>query len=417
MSDRADFEARLTAAYRVYTDRAPVDVDAVSMTAAVARGRTAGRWPFQARAWWLFAGTVLALLVLGAALLAGAQLLRPKTTIGGGGLLVVGQLDVPDAHFAQATGVHVFTLDATTGERVEIQTWPISQDVPGRWATWSPDRTHALLFGVAGTVPRIVDLPGQTSTPLRLSSDMSMPNGDDQFAWSPASDRVAVPLTDSASGIQHLGIFDLAGQGVASLSLPDGSGLGLPAWSPDGSSILLVGCLPCDTGPKPDPAVTPIPVPVPFDHLVIVPIDGSATRVLLEPTFIAGAAIWSPDGSTIAYPTQDGIATIAPADGRSTILTRGHDLDLRWSPDGHRIAFARFDDDGPIGIFVTDVDGSHLTQLTSGEDRSPDWSPDGGSLVFSRANPQAGGVYPSTWVVSSDGGTSNLLVTNSTVDW
>jgi hypothetical protein len=64
-----------------------------------------------------------------------------------------------------------------------------------------------------------------------------------------------------------------------------------------------------------------------------------ADKAVRDATAVATMVRLAADGdeasSTIAYPTLDGIATVTPAGGSPTIQTRGHDVDLRWSPDGH----------------------------------------------------------------------------------
>jgi len=67
-------------------------------------------------------------------------------------------------------------------------------------------------------------------------------------------------------------------------------------------------------------------------------------------------------------------------------LTDG--MDPAWSPDGKKVAFARWRD--PRGIYVIDEDGSNETLLFGwSEAKAPAWSPDGSHIVFTRH--QAGG--------------------------
>jgi Tol biopolymer transport system component len=67
-------------------------------------------------------------------------------------------------------------------------------------------------------------------------------------------------------------------------------------------------------------------------------------------------------------------------------LTDG--MDPAWSPDGKKVAFARWRD--PRGIYVIDEDGSNETLLFGwSEAKAPAWSPDGSYIVFTRH--QAGG--------------------------
>ncbi len=57
-----------------------------------------------------------------------------------------------------------------------------------------------------------------------------------------------------------------------------------------------------------------------------------------------------------------------------------------WSPDGTKIAFARWNINSRfVEIFVMNADGSDQRRLTqSREDHSPSWSPDGTKIAFWR---------------------------------
>lgn len=99
-------------------------------------------------------------------------------------------------------------------------------------------------------------------------------------------------------------------------------------------------------------------------------------------------AVWSPDGSQLAFTFGDRDSL-----GVWLVRTDGSDLHLlavtgkqqmypSWSPDGKQIAFSS-DSGGFLNIYVIDVDGQKLRQLTSGA-RSvyPSWSPDGRTIAF-----------------------------------
>jgi Tol biopolymer transport system component len=62
-------------------------------------------------------------------------------------------------------------------------------------------------------------------------------------------------------------------------------------------------------------------------------------------------------------------------------LTDG--MDPAWSPDGQKVAFARWRD--PRGIYVIDEGGSNETLLFGwSKAKAPAWSPDGSHIVFTR---------------------------------
>jgi TolB protein len=119
---------------------------------------------------------------------------------------------------------------------------------------------------------------------------------------------------------------------------------------------------------------------------------------------------WSPSGRWIAFerisPHKVRLFKVRADGSDLTLLLQGPcgnngcatDEDPGWSPSGKQIAFDR--SYGPVvngavahvGLFVMDVDGTHVRQLTEAvtptkyEDTSPQWSPDGTRLVFDRLN-------------------------------
>jgi len=114
----------------------------------------------------------------------------------------------------------------------------------------------------------------------------------------------------------------------------------------------------------------------------------------------AGSAEYSPDGSWVAWVTNDGrpgrVWRSRPDGSQAAAvtdpdrLTVGPLASLRWSPDGRFLAFAArgaAKDPGPPTMHLADV-GRGTVELLSGEDGhvahiDPCWAADGRSLVYS----------------------------------
>jgi TolB protein len=97
---------------------------------------------------------------------------------------------------------------------------------------------------------------------------------------------------------------------------------------------------------------------------------------------------WSPDGSAIAY-VSDQAGTpqiyIMPVNGgepRRLTLQGNYNTDPKWSPRGDLLAFtARIE--GRFQICTVRMDGTDWRVLTrSGSNQDPAWSPDGRMIAF-----------------------------------
>jgi TolB protein len=110
----------------------------------------------------------------------------------------------------------------------------------------------------------------------------------------------------------------------------------------------------------------------------------------------------------------DGFIYVMNPDGSSlTRLTgEGSYVDLAWSPDGERIAFAESGEFRPHDIYVMKADGTNVTRLTDGFlDYGPSWSPDGSKIAFSRS-PQSGTSTGADIYVMDSDGTDLIRLTN-----
>jgi len=410
MNNQSSFEARLAEALGEYADRAPTEMDPISITAAVAHRSMRRWWPTLPRHLsWLVAGTVLILLAVVAGLIAGSQLLRVHAAIGGGGLILIDQVEAPASDLTRPTAVHLFGLDVATGNRLPIADPPLGtfKRSWGWMATWwSPDRSHALVVHPGGGLQYIVDVAGHRLSEFELRATDTYNDVAGAGAWAPTSDRVATVVHNDTTNLNGtIVIFDLAGRQIQRRAMPAGWAGQASTWSPDASSLIL----------RAEPLGSSAEV-----HLLLVPLDGSPPRVFPLSSAYYGPAAWSPDGSTIAVESSIGIQIVDVATGRQTAITHGKDASPSWSPDGHQLAYMRSDGQGgSTGIYVAEVDGSNVRQLTSGVDGNPVWSPDGTMVVFTRqhTSPTGQTFTSDVWVVGSDGARPRLLVEYAAADW
>jgi len=156
--------------------------------------------------------------------------------------------------------------------------------------------------------------------------------------------------------------------------LGPGSGASKPHLSPDGLTLAWVRYLP-EAGLGPD--------------IWLRDVDGEGVRPL-TPGVTSDQPAWSPDGTRIAFTSQqngNGDLYVIGVDGQGMRrLTRhpARDEYAAWSPDGERIAFGSLRN-GNFDVFIMRSDGSELQQVTShpAVDFRPAWSPDGEWLAFS----------------------------------
>src|SRR5215471_13324992 len=114
------------------------------------------------------------------------------------------------------------------------------------------------------------------------------------------------------------------------------------------------------------------------------------------------AKVAEPSGQAVSRAVANGrVAFVSSSLGSSHIYTMNPDgsdrkqltpgdqdleSDPVWSPDGTKIAFARFNINSKfVEIFVMNADGSDQRRLTQSKyDNSPTWSPDGTKIAFWR---------------------------------
>jgi Tol biopolymer transport system component len=227
------------------------------------------------------------------------------------------------------------------------------------------------------------------------------PSNDRDASWSPDGTRIA--FSSARDGDGDIYVMNADGTGVTRLTFTPGSDTD-PSWSPDGTQIVFVskqGGLASDSGES-------------SDDIWVMNEDGSDMRRLTKNVLLDDDPAFSPDGTKIAFARFEGSGGfdvyVMDVDGRrQTRLTTapGDDERPSWAPDGSAIVFSS-QRNGGVGsfgggtgsIYVMSPDGSGQQPLTvTGKDRDPTWSPDGSLVLF--VSLRTG--QPELFVVGADG--------------
>ena len=181
-----------------------------------------------------------------------------------------------------------------------------------------------------------------------------------------------------------------------------------PRWSPDGSEISIF-C--CGDGKA--------------AHLLDA--DTGKVRALAQPDptleiFCGGS--WSPNGKRLTCagfsaddPKRNGIYSIRASDGgdlkQITSAPGGEYFAGDYSPDGKRLVFIRAKNERPVGLFVTNVDGTGLKRMTPRSMILDDsgfagrWSPKGDQILFVARSAEEN--HKAIWIMNADGGSPKQL--------
>jgi WD40-like Beta Propeller Repeat len=377
MNEQTSFETRLGYAMRRYADRAPVDVDAMALTAAVAdvHGRVGRRTtPWTGRRWLVPVLVGLLVALIGAALVAGGLVDRvprilEQPATGDDLLFLMDMRRDPQDHVC----ADVRRIELATGARRQIISCADQIE-------FTHDGSRAAVGGLAGLTivdthdgSQIADLPtGVWTRPVGWS-----PSG----RWIQTAECTPIPA-DICS------LVIVAADGSARNEIPNNrdGGYSPATWASDESSLYAVEGM---TDP-----------------------DGSNTRPVPGGDPIGNVDIlenWvrSPDGTpaSVAYTQEQGVwvrTRSDPAGRELTTIPDGQVIrTLAWSPDGRMIAaiergvdpFATPPPVMPDGLRLIDVatGSSRILQTPRLQNRQSDdfelaWSPDGRHLAITMGN-------------------------------
>jgi TolB protein len=175
-------------------------------------------------------------------------------------------------------------------------------------------------------------------------------------AWSPDGSQIAFNSTRVSGTLPQLFVMDEDGGNVRQLTEREGE---YPSWSPDGRQIVFMSQEPAGANNY---------------EIYVINSDGSGQTRLTDSPGHDGWAVWSPDGTMIAFTSvradcrystaedcldsdeEDPLHTIwvMAADGSNQRrLTDIYGQFMTWSPDGRWIAFGSYG-----GLHLVAVDGS-----------------------------------------------------------
>ena len=233
------------------------------------------------------------------------------------------------------------------------------------WAAWSPNGREIVFDSNRTGVFQVYTMHADGSD---IDQITHMRGFTGQPSWSPDSSRIVFAHSPTGNPPSNIYTMDSEGGHVHRVT-HSAIDEAVPKYSPDGRWIVFTGFP--QTGP---PA------------LYLVRADGSRFHRLTPPRLHAFDSDWSPDGRRIVSNTNadlpDSQVFTIRRDGTGIrLLTSGptgqNDICATYSPDGHKIAFARgLAGQANTDLWVMNADGSNphdITNTPNVTEVRPDW--------------------------------------------
>ncbi len=221
-----------------------------------------------------------------------------------------------------------------------------------------------------------------TGSPFTIEQVLSAPFPSDLVA---ASSGGGVAWAFDTRGARNVWVAmppDYRGRSVTAYEKDDGQEISVLRFTPDGRSVVFVrGGHPNAAGEAPNPTSDPAGA---TQAVFVVPASGGEPRRLGE----GSSPAVSPRGDRVAF-VEKGAVWWVPLDGTEkasqAFVARGRCGNLRWSPDGARLAFvSRRGDHSFVGVFDPKAKTIRYLDPSVDLDSDPVWSPDGKRIVFLR---------------------------------
>ena len=245
----------------------------------------------------------------------------------------------------------------------------------------------ALLFSLV----LVEGVPAQTAS-FTIEQVMSAPFPTGMIA-APSGGNVAWVYNDQGErNIWVAGPPSYEGRKLTDYRGDDGQEVTSLAWSPDGESIAFVyGGNTNRQGEYPNPLSNPAGIE---QEVWVVSVDSGELHRLGE----GRSPAVSPRDDRVAF-LNKGQIWWAPLDGSSEaeqlVQARGTAGDLRWSPDGSRLAFVSDRGDHEfIAVYNWESKSVSFLDPSVDHDSNPVWSPDGSQIAFIRK--------PECWIGNVD---------------
>lgn len=214
-------------------------------------------------------------------------------------------------------------------------------------------------------------------------ADLVASSGGAKIAWTINQEgkrNIYVAEGPDFSPVKRTVYDDDSGQEISSLSI-----------SADGNWIVYVRGGDHGSNWDDDAPVNPSFLSEPLKvQIWSVPFAGGGPRALAE----GDLPVISPDNKTVAFIKGDQIWAVpvdGSAKGEALFTARGKNGDIRWAPDGSKLAFVSDRADHSfIGVFSTKEMPITWISPSFYTDRSPRWSPDGLKIVFVRTLGEGG---------------------------